>query len=108
MGKRTDDFSWLTLLKHPCLGTLRHVQCFTRQDVLLFLDMDFQNCPMMCLYSLQISALKVYSRCGTMHFWMLVWKDALISCPRTCAQAAQLQCGKNCEMFADSTQCCGL
>lgn len=59
-------------------NTEPHVQCFTKQDVLLFLYMGFQNFPIICLCSLQISGLKVYSGCGTVHLWMFVWKDGLL------------------------------
>lgn len=70
-------------------STEAHAQCFTKQDVLLFLCVGFQNCPMICLYSLQISGLKVYSRCDTVHLWMFVWKVALISCHKDTGTGCQ-------------------
>lgn len=81
--------AWMTFLGWPywSIPAEEHVQCFTKQDVLLFLCMGFQNCPMIYLYSLQISGLKVYSRCGTVHLWMfgkMLWSPAA----RTQAQAA--------------------
>lgn len=101
-----DDFPWLAFLEHPCRGTEARVQCSTKQDVLLFLYMGFQNCPMICLYSLQISGLKVYSRCGPVHLWMfgkMLWFPAARH--RLRLHGAVLKTLR--DVCCDSAHCCG-